>query len=117
MRSPFCIPSVVLPRTRVCFRFARSTMATVGGGGVEGNENLEKSIEAKAKAKAEEEKRKGEEEIEKILMDKIGPPPEKPLPGDCCGSGCETCVWDTYFDQLQDYKKERDSILKSLSPP
>nr|ABK22400.1 unknown [Picea sitchensis] len=113
MRSPFCIPSVVSARTRVCFRFTCFTMATVSGGGVEGKENLEKSIEAKAK----DEKKKAEEEIEKILMEKIGPPPEKPLPGDCCGSGCEICVWDTYFDQLQEYKKEKDSILKSISPP
>ncbi|CAM0952598.1 unnamed protein product [Alopecurus aequalis] len=32
-------------------------------------------------------------------------PPEKPLPGDCCGSGCVRCVWDIYYDELQDYKK------------
>lgn len=116
MRSLFCVPSVVSARTRVCFRLDCFTMATLSGaGGVEGKENLEKSTEAKAKV--EDEKKKREEEIEKILMEKIGPPPEKPLPGDCCGSGCETCVWDTYFDQLQEYKKEKDSILKSISLP
>ncbi|XP_047046940.1 NADH-cytochrome b5 reductase-like [Lolium rigidum] len=32
-------------------------------------------------------------------------PPEKPLPGDCCGSGCVRCVWDIYYDELQDYQK------------
>jgi hypothetical protein len=32
-------------------------------------------------------------------------PPEKPLPGDCCGSGCVRCVWDIYYDEVQDYQK------------
>lgn len=31
-------------------------------------------------------------------------PPEKPLPGDCCDSGCERCVLDVYADLLQDYR-------------
>ncbi|KAJ0746520.1 putative oxidoreductase-like protein [Helianthus annuus] len=26
---------------------------------------------------------------------------EKPLPGDCCGSGCcVRCFWDVYYDEL-----------------
>ncbi|XP_062102508.1 uncharacterized protein LOC133812720 [Humulus lupulus] len=33
------------------------------------------------------------------------PLPEKPLPGDCCGSGCVRCVWDIYYDELEDYNK------------
>ncbi|GAA0149751.1 hypothetical protein LIER_08853 [Lithospermum erythrorhizon] len=33
------------------------------------------------------------------------PPPEKPLPDDCCGSGCVRCVWDVYYDDLEDYNK------------
>jgi hypothetical protein len=32
-------------------------------------------------------------------------PPEKPLPGDCCGSGCVRCVWDIYYDELEAYNK------------
>ncbi|KAJ1290541.1 hypothetical protein BS78_02G252000 [Paspalum vaginatum] len=32
-------------------------------------------------------------------------PPEKPLPGDCCGSGCVRCVWDIYYDELDAYGK------------
>ncbi|KAJ0869044.1 putative Oxidoreductase-like domain-containing protein [Helianthus annuus] len=35
----------------------------------------------------------------------IPPPPEKPLPGDCCGSGCVRCVWDVYYDELEEYNK------------
>ncbi|MDR8391599.1 oxidoreductase-like domain-containing protein [Aliifodinibius sp. S!AR15-10] len=30
--------------------------------------------------------------------------PEKPLPTDCCGSGCERCVYDIYVEQLKQYK-------------
>ncbi|WP_425481457.1 oxidoreductase-like domain-containing protein [Luteimonas suaedae] len=30
--------------------------------------------------------------------------PEKPLPSDCCESGCETCVYDLYADELAQYR-------------
>lgn len=30
--------------------------------------------------------------------------PEKPLPTDCCGSGCQRCVYDIYVEQLKKYK-------------
>lgn len=47
----------------------------------------------------------------------IPPPPEKPLPGDCCGSGCVRCVWDIYYDELEEYNKllkgESDSSIGS----
>ncbi|CAL1373978.1 unnamed protein product [Linum trigynum] len=33
------------------------------------------------------------------------PPPEKPESGDCCGSGCVRCVWDVYYEELEDYNK------------
>lgn len=31
-------------------------------------------------------------------------PPEKPLPGDCCDSGCAVCVNDAYQVELDDYR-------------
>ena len=30
--------------------------------------------------------------------------PEKPLPSDCCGSGCAPCVLDVYEDELARYE-------------
>ncbi|KAF5186309.1 hypothetical protein FRX31_024107 [Thalictrum thalictroides] len=45
-------------------------------------------------------KNKEKEQIEKLPLP---PPPEKPLPGDCCGSGCVRCVWDLYYEELEDY--------------
>jgi hypothetical protein len=30
-------------------------------------------------------------------------PPEKPLPGDCCESGCDTCVLTVYSEELEEY--------------
>ena len=30
-------------------------------------------------------------------------PPVKPLPFDCCESGCERCVFDVYADELDHY--------------
>ncbi|WP_415900995.1 oxidoreductase-like domain-containing protein [Neptuniibacter sp. QD48_11] len=35
---------------------------------------------------------------------------EKPIPpGDfeCCESGCSQCVWDIYFDELDQWKAEQ----------
>lgn len=32
-------------------------------------------------------------------------PPEKPLPGDCCGGGCVVCVHDAYEEALADYER------------
>jgi hypothetical protein len=31
--------------------------------------------------------------------------PEKPLPSDCCESGCERCVYDVYADELARYER------------
>ena len=33
-------------------------------------------------------------------------PPEKPLPTDCCGSGCPMCVLDIYDMALERYAAE-----------
>lgn len=41
----------------------------------------------------------------------LGEPPERPLPGDCCGQGCDVCVWDTYNDELRDYLARKKSLL------
>lgn len=32
-------------------------------------------------------------------------PPEPPLPGECCDSGCSPCVNDIYSEELQDYRE------------
>ena len=31
-------------------------------------------------------------------------PPEKPLPMDCCESGCPVCVHDAYASELERYR-------------
>lgn len=38
-------------------------------------------------------------------------PPEKPYPTDCCDSGCEVCVLDTYQCELDDYAVRLKSWL------
>lgn len=32
-------------------------------------------------------------------------PPERPLPSDCCDSGCPVCVHDLYAEELEAYAK------------
>lgn len=56
------------------------------------------SIESKLE---EEKKDKESEKLPKV----VPPPPERPLPGDCCGSGCVRCVWDVYYEELEEYNK------------
>ncbi|KAI9109658.1 hypothetical protein K1719_019288 [Acacia pycnantha] len=46
-----------------------------------------------------------EEKDSENLPKEVPPPPEKPLPGDCCGSGCVRCVWDVYYEELEEYNK------------
>lgn len=61
--------------------------------------NKNSSIESTMNNKAESEKN---QEKSKVT---IPPPPEKPLPGDCCGNGCVPCVWDMYYEELEEYNK------------
>ncbi|KAB2901704.1 MAG: oxidoreductase-like protein [Dokdonella sp.] len=43
--------------------------------------------------------------IDDPLHDPRPQPPERPLPGDCCDSGCDPCVQDVYAEQLADYEQ------------
>lgn len=64
--------------------------------------NKEGSIEIK---KLDDETKPEPEASKKALE-----PPEKPLPGDCCGSGCVRCVWDVYYEELEEYNKSLASL-------
>ncbi len=39
-------------------------------------------------------------------------PPERPLPSDCCDSGCPVCVHDLYAEEVQAYAKALQSWLQ-----
>jgi Oxidoreductase-like protein, N-terminal len=55
-------------------------------------------------------KKSDNEEIKPGVSKKALEPPEKPLPGDCCGSGCVRCVWDVYYEELEAYNKSLASL-------
>ncbi len=42
-------------------------------------------------------------------------PPEKPLPTDCCDTGCALCVFDAYADALAEYQRAL-ALWKTLNP-
>jgi hypothetical protein len=42
----------------------------------------------------------------------LPPRPEEPLPGECCGRGCEHCVYVYYEEALQRWE-EKVALLKS----
>ncbi|KZV41243.1 hypothetical protein F511_28658 [Dorcoceras hygrometricum] len=48
---------------------------------------------------------KAKEEKKEKPTTSVPPIPEKPLPGDCCGSGCVRCVWDVYYEELEEYQR------------
>lgn len=33
-------------------------------------------------------------------------PPERPGDNDCCGSGCDPCIFDYYYQELDRYREE-----------
>ncbi|XWS42118.1 hypothetical protein CRYUN_Cryun17cG0141500 [Craigia yunnanensis] len=55
------------------------------------------------KGTGDDKKKVGKEE--ENLAKELLPPPDKPEPGDCCGSGCVRCVWDVYYEELEAYNK------------
>jgi hypothetical protein len=36
----------------------------------------------------------------------IPEPPEEPLPGNCCGRGCEPCIFTVYYRALDEWRKD-----------
>ena len=80
----------------------------------------------KEEGEEEEEKRKetiiiqqeGEKSAEDLMKedDCLGEAPEKPLPGDCCGSGCVRCVWDIYFEELEVYNAKKSALENARKP-
>ncbi|XP_057978639.1 uncharacterized protein LOC131165032 [Malania oleifera] len=76
--------------------------------------NLLMADDAKATSRPRESPAvENEKKDEAPPAEKLPPPPEKPLPGDCCGSGCVRCVWDVYYEELEEY----DNLLKNNSKP
>ena len=33
--------------------------------------------------------------------------PEEPQSYECCGNGCDNCVWNVYYDDLKEYEAEQ----------
>jgi Oxidoreductase-like protein, N-terminal len=88
---------IKLPSTALSLRLSRqlsvpSAMASL---------NKEASVEIK---------KSDNKETKPGVSKKALEPPEKPLPGDCCGSGCVRCVWDVYYEELEAYNKSLASF-------
>ena len=39
-----------------------------------------------------------------MSVDDIPPKPEKPDPNECCGSGCVPCIFDYYYQRLEEWE-------------
>ncbi|XP_023003942.1 uncharacterized protein LOC111497385 [Cucurbita maxima] len=85
-------PAKIIPNFQSSSVYPKSIMASDGARETQSVDLQRTGVEEKEK-----------KETEKAV--KLPPPPEKPLPGDCCGSGCVRCVWDVYYEELEDYNK------------
>lgn len=45
-------------------------------------------------------------DLKPAIHDPRPEPPEKPLPSDCCDSGCDPCVHDSYADEMDEYREQ-----------
>ena len=46
-------------------------------------------------------------------------PPREPAPEECCGKGCEECVWTVYWNDLREYEiaqAEAQGVERPLDP-
>ena len=39
-------------------------------------------------------------------------PPREPSPEECCGNGCQTCVWTIYFEEDVEYREKLEEFEK-----
>jgi hypothetical protein len=49
----------------------------------------------------------------------LATPPPEPAPEECCGKGCEECVWTVYWNQLREYQiavADAQGIERQLDP-
>lgn len=49
----------------------------------------------------------------------FGPPPTEPATEECCGKGCDECVWTVYWNNLRDYQiavAEAQGFERPLDP-
>ena len=46
--------------------------------------------------------------------DEMPQPPQEPEQGACCGSGCIPCVYDRYWEELDEYERALDDIGLTL---
>ena len=47
----------------------------------------------------------------------LPPPPVEPELEDCCGSGCERCVFDVYQERLERWKRRCEALRRQASEP
>lgn len=42
-----------------------------------------------------------------IIKKEDGEKPEEPHESECCGNGCQDCVWVTYWEALQEWENAK----------
>ncbi len=43
--------------------------------------------------------------------------PAPPEDWECCESGCDSCVWDIYYQELREWQASQSLKQESIEPP
>ena len=63
----------------------------------------------------EETKKQKVRDIEELLKEHIRRgEPKEPTDDDCCGNGCNPCVWDVYYERQGEWKDKKDELEELL---
>ncbi|MGB0733312.1 MAG: oxidoreductase-like domain-containing protein [Pontibacterium sp.] len=41
--------------------------------------------------------------------------PQPPANGECCEGGCNPCVWDFYYEEMDEWKAKQEAIKNGNS--
>ena len=51
------------------------------------------------------------------LERKLPPLPYRPVVGECCGRGCDPCVWDYYENAMARWRERHAEVLEEAAEP
>src|SRR3989338_8452025 len=93
---------IILPFKRKAVNWPRSFLSS-------DRQQVEAELESKQKLAEKQNIEEKRPENTELKM------PEEPT--NCCGSGCNFCVWLTYWEDLMEYQSKVNSSSSSSSPP
>ncbi|MDX1653689.1 MAG: oxidoreductase-like domain-containing protein [Candidatus Competibacteraceae bacterium] len=51
------------------------------------------------------------------ICEDLPPPPRRPDPDECCGGGCNPCIFDCYEEALENWQRQVEALSRRRSKP